>query len=145
MITTNAEDKRVLMQIANLNFSMREGVRVGWKEVGSRLVLELRKQTLEKPKAGRLYRIGGRLHRASKAGETPAARTGAGGRNYTRQTSFESNASQLIFGNRAIYAKWLEDGTRKMAARNGLKNAIDAQQNELPSIMQKEIDRQIKK
>lgn len=101
----------------------RHGVKMGLTAVGGMYEKEFRKQVSSKNKSGKLYRIQGRLHRASAAYETPASVTGE----YLRAVGYLVRGwDELTFGNRSVKAGWLEDGTRKMYPRYGLKNSINA-------------------
>lgn len=98
----------------------RKGVNTGLHLVGDELVKEFKKQVMAKNKYGRIYKIEGRLHRASKAYQTPANRTG----HYRDMIGFYVSNLNLTFGNNAKYAAYLEDGTRNMHPRYGLKNTL---------------------
>ena len=69
------------------------------------------------PRSGRLYGS----HRASAAGEYPAKRTGK----LAGSVATKVSGKQLRFGEQAFYAKFLEDGTRKMGARPHVKPSVD--------------------
>ena len=100
----------------------RNGVTLGLHRVGDLFVKEFKKQVMAKRKHGRVYRLD-RLgdHRASAKYETPANRTG----HYRDMIGFYVSSGNLVFGNNAHYAGFLEDGTRNMYPRYGLKNSIE--------------------
>lgn len=78
---------------------------------------------IRKDKAGRRRR-----HQSSAAGESPANRTGF----YRRNASFIVRGSkELVFGDSAPYAGFLERGTKRMKARPGLQNAVRASERNI--------------
>ncbi len=121
-------NNRVFVQIDDLDNRTQRGIRQGFFRLGARFKQELNKKVLEKNKRGRTYirrdRAGRRRrHIASAAGQTPANMTG----NYRRNIGFQIRGSQqLEVGIRegAPYAKWLEEGTKRMAPRPGIGNAV---------------------
>lgn len=121
-------NNRVFVQIDDLDNRTQRGIRQGFFRLGARFKQELNKQVLEKNKTGRTYirrdRAGRRRrHVASAAGQTPANMTG----NYRRNIGFQlRGAQQLEVGIRegAPYAKFLEEGTRRMAPRPGVGNTV---------------------
>jgi len=136
---------KVEMRIDNLNQATAKGIRHAFYDIGKDLIATAKKNILKRPRAGRTYivRTGtGRTikHTASKPGESPASMTGA----LWRSLDFEvRGADSMEFGYResfsanprtgkapsgrggVIYGKYLEDGTRRMAARPGLLIAIN--------------------
>jgi HK97 gp10 family phage protein len=92
-------------------------------KIGNDIQEEARQSIIRGPKTGKLYRIRGRKnrHRASAPGESPANRTGT----LQRSIGFINYGSGIIIGAEAEYARFLELGTDKMAARPYLKRAID--------------------
>lgn len=78
------------------------------------------KQGIASPKHGRLYRRRGRSHRASAPGEFPAKDSGA----HVATVSSRANTSEAVVGSGMFYARYLRDGTRKMAKRKMSKEAL---------------------
>lgn len=74
------------------------------------------------PKTGRLYTRGNVVHRASKAGETPASDTGALMQSIYHEKTGDLSAS---VGSRLVYALFLEYGTTKMGARPFFRPAVE--------------------
>lgn len=73
------------------------------------------------PKTGRTYRKrGGRLHRASAAGEFPANDTGG----LLGSINSRSTRDRAEIGSSKFYAKFLRDGTSKMKRRKMSDNAL---------------------
>ena len=105
------------------------------------LSAELNQQVLKRPKGGKVYvrRVRGgnrRRHRASAAGETPANLTGE----YRKSRGYQvSGWRQMRFGVRDRKGRWLEEGTRNMKPRPGLRNTFDAKENQLQSIHEQAI------
>jgi len=106
----------------NLGKRSRNGVTLGLHRVGDLLVAEFKKQVMAKRKHGRVYKLNRLVtHRASAKYETPANRTG----HYRDMIGFYVSSGNLVFGNNARYAGFLEDGTRYMYPRYGLKNTLE--------------------
>lgn len=77
------------------------------------------------PKSGRIYiRRGGRRHQASARTEYPARDTGS----HFKTISSFSNSEEAVVGSGMYYAKFLRDGTRKMARRKMSDNALQEAQ-----------------
>ena len=101
------------------------------------------KQVLDrKSKTGRIYfrRIKGgrkRRHQASAPGQSPANRTGF----YRKSFDFTvRGAQELAVGVTAPYGEWLETGTKRMRARPGLKNAVNASERDIIRNLATEIE-----
>ena len=129
-LTPGRDNRKVFLQIDDLNERTDRGIRQGFFRLGARLKQKLNEDVLKKNKRGRIYtrkdRAGRRRrHQASSPGQTPANRTG----NYRRNIGFQIRGSrQLEFGIRegAPYAVFLEDGTGRMKPRPGVGNAVRA-------------------
>lgn len=135
-INIDSGNKNVNIQIDKNTFLVKGGIRKAFHQMGKQFKSYANKEILDKTKKhGRLYyftkTVNGKKgersvrvkHRASAAGEYPANRTG----NLRRALNFNVvGSNKLIWGDRAFYAKWLEDGTFKMGARPFLKMTIEA-------------------
>ena len=139
-ITTPKSDKLFFESAKNVHARTHRGIEKALWLSAKDIQEEFNKQVLAKNKTGRLYLIrrGKRLkrHRASAAGETPANITG----NYRKSFGFNVNQGtnpQVVIGNSAEYAGYLELGTkatskrRRMKARPGLLNSINARQRDI--------------
>lgn len=73
-------------------------------------------------KSGRIYTRGKRAHQASAPGESPASDTGA-----LLGSIYSERETDLTYtvGSRAVYAAYLEYGTRKMAERPFFRPVVD--------------------
>ncbi len=135
-LISDSGNKKVFVQLDQLENRTRRGIRQFWFVFGKTLVKSLNESVLAKPRAGRVYltRIKGgsrRRHVASRAGESPANRTGT----YRKSTGYQMRgAMEMMFGAEAPYAGFLENGTPKMKPRPGLGNAVRATEGE--SLMQ---------
>ena len=131
-----------------------KGIRMGAYISGKELVASL-KADMKRPKSGRSYRIyqgvGGalkrpRLHKASSASETPAVITGK----FRKSIDFKVlGNSTLEFGSGSEglakdYARVLEFGSSKMAARKPLGRTVEKLQSKVKSNITKEINKQMK-
>jgi len=115
---------------ANLAANTHFGIEKAFWQSGKDITAEFSKQVLAKNKTGRLYIIRKRKHRSSAPGETPANITGY----YRKSLGFQVNQGttpQLVIGNSAEYAGFLERGTRRMRARPGLRNAIKSSERDI--------------
>lgn len=149
------QNQKVYMANAALPNHITKGIRMGAYISGKQLVESLRRD-MSQPKSGRQYKIskgiGGRglknsrIHTASAAPETPAIITG----------KFRKSIDFLVRGNRTLefgsgnegiakeYAKILELGSSKMAARQPLGRTVRKLQNQVQTNIVKEINKQIK-
>ena len=125
--------RRFFESAGNIAARTRFGVEKSLWQSGKDIEAEFRRQVLAKTKTGTIYirrdRLGRRRrHTASGAGETAANRTGL----YRKSSGFIVRGSkELVFGNSADYAGFLELGTSRMKARPGLGNSIDASQRDI--------------
>ncbi len=146
-IKSGRDNRKVFVQIDDLNERTRRGIRQGFFQLGNQLVRTLSKQVLDKNKRGRTYtrkdRAGRRRrHVSSASGQSPANRTG----NYRKNAGYQiRGAEQMEFGIRdgAPYALFLEEGTRTMAPRPGLGNSVRANQRNARSYFDSSIDREL--
>lgn len=118
----------------NIADSTITGIEKAFWRSGKTLMKKFSEQVLDKSmKTGIVYirkdRLGRRRrHQASAAGESPANRTGL----YRRSVGFiVQGSTQLVFGDSAPYAGFLETGTSRMAARPGLGNAVRASERNI--------------
>jgi len=130
----SAEGNRRSFEAAeNITARTRFGIEKSLYRTGKDLVGEFNRQVLDKSaKSGTIYirkdKLGRRRrHIASAPGETPANRTGV----YRRAVGFKVSGINLIFGNSAEYAGFLELGTSRMRKRPGLGNAIEASERDI--------------
>ena len=134
--------------------ALSKGIRMGAYISGKELVANL-KADMKKSKSGRSYRVyqgvGGalkrpRLHKASSANETPAVITG----NFRKSIDFKVlGNSTLEFGSGSEglakdYARVLELGSSKMAARKPLGRTVKKLQSRVKSNIAKEINKQMR-
>lgn len=125
-IKAGKKNQEVLDKVKNLGRDVKIGIGKGFEELGSNLVRTAENQALNEPKFGREYEVKTngvkKLHRASKAGQSPAILSG----NYFENFKYENRGEELEFGNDAEYSEYLEDGTEKMEPRTGVQNAVSA-------------------
>ena len=121
-IITTKKTKSVLAEIPKQTQYHQEGIREALHDVGEVVGRETKRLIKTGPKTGRIYIISGRRHQASAKGEPPANLTGRLMRSYNYRVS---SWDEMTIGEEADYAKYLEDGTRKMAPRPHLIVAIN--------------------
>lgn len=138
----SGDTKRTFQRLEIIEATTRRAVRQAWFGLGKDLKSTANKEILRKPKGGRTYIVRGpsgrkRRHVASAAGETHANRSGA----LRKSVSWKVHGTDSMeFGYGLVksedpkYAPFVEFGTRKMAARPSLLNAI----NESDSVVQRE-------
>lgn len=86
-------------------------------DIGQDMYKEIRRLIKEGPKTGRKYRVRGRTHTASAPGQPPANWTGK----LRRSVSFKVRRTEVEYGYKQYYGKFLEKGTPKMKPRPGLR------------------------
>lgn len=131
-ITEPTGNRRALKSALNLADNTRRGVELSWFVIAKDLRSEFSRQVLSRNKTGRFYirrdRLGrGRKHQASAPGETPANRTGT----YRKAIDWLIRLNELVFGNNAEHAGFLELGTSRMKKRPGLGNTIKAGERDI--------------
>ncbi len=134
--------KIAMSQLDSLDHEMTRSTRKSLFRIGDEFNEELNRQVLKKPRSGRTYvrkigEGGRRRHVASRAGESPANRTGR----YRKGRGYNIRGNQqLEWGIRDVpYSKFLESGTRNMAPRPGVQNTYKAKQNQIPSIIESDL------
>lgn len=153
-IIANPENEKVMMANAALPNYITKGIRMGAYISGKQLVENLRKD-MKLKKSGRTYKVyvgvsgalkKARLHTASAPSETPAVISG----------KFRKSVDFLVRGNRTLefgsgnegiakeYAKVLELGSSKMAARKPLGRTVKKLEKQVKSNLETEINKQIK-
>lgn len=150
----NKKNRRVQIQIKNLDKITIRGIRQGFFKLGSALKNELNADVLKKDKTGKVYKVRtragrrgvgkGRRHRSSAPGQTPANVTGT----YRKNIGYEIHGSdKLEFGIRdgAPYAKFLEEGTGRMKPRPGLGNTVNKFQGQANEYFSGELEKGLTK
>jgi len=100
----------------------QEGIRKALIEIGQEVVSETKRLIRTGNRTGRQYSFRGRIHIASSPTEAPANRSGR----LARSGGYKvSGPYQMVVGEKVEYAKFLEDGTKKMKARPHLIVAIN--------------------
>lgn len=116
-ITMKPQSRQVIAQLDRMPKTAMTGLFNALQDIGSEFVREeVRLQKLRN-KTGRIY--GG--IRASAPGEVPQKRTGRLARSTDSRTH---SPIYMTFGQEVDYAKFLAEGTRRMAPRANLKKAV---------------------
>lgn len=120
-VAVHKKSQQVLVEVPKQALRHREGIAQAFFEIGSEVVRETKRLIETGNKTGRIYRIRGRFHQASAPGEAPANLSGR----LARSGDYKVNGLFLRVGETVNYAKFLEDGTRKMAPRPHLLKAVN--------------------
>ena len=124
MITVKAtrRTQEVLIDVPGHLRKHRRGLENALYEIGGEVVRETARLIINGPKTGRVYSFRGQRHRASAPGEPPANRTGR----LARSGDFKvRNWQEMTVGETEEYAKFLEDGTKRIAPRPHLIRAVN--------------------
>ena len=121
-----------------VNKSLNQGLH----EIGMENVTYMRKLVKQGSKTGKLYRIKGRLHRASAPGEAPANLTGS----LVRSMNYKvSSPYHLEFGDEAEHGLYLEAGTRNMEKRPHIERTVIEKEKDNENSLIKAAEREFKK
>ena len=121
-VRKSGDHRRISLKINRINENTRRGIRRGLYLSGKKIMRDLNKDILRKPRSGRVYTVrtsGGRRRRhvASVPGEAPANRSGA----LRKSREFLVQGwSRMKLGYKAPHGKWVEFGTSRMKPRPGL-------------------------
>ena len=122
-----SDERRLKVRVNRLTDDMKKGIKVKWQEIGRDLKAQLRRDMLT-AKSGRIYRFRGTEYQASAPGETVASRSGE----TYRGIGYRAYGwYKMEFGYRSPYSRYFEAGTRYMAKRPGLQNAVDKRQMDI--------------
>jgi len=138
-------NKKIYLNLENVDANTKTGARHGLYQLGKKLRHDVNKDILRKPRSGKVYASRGRgRHTASIAGEAPANWTG----NLRKSLDWNVNGWETMkFGYKAEYGKYLEEGTKNMEARPGLKIAVKKNSRNGKKYIEQEIKKilQVKK
>jgi len=141
-ITPNHNNKTVLVELHRSADGIRRGIRRGLFDIGRAHVRNARKSITAGAKTGRVYNIRGTKHQASAPGESPANLSGTLQKsiNYTVRGS-----SEMEFGDKVFYGRFLEDGTTKMKPRQHLGRTVEELRAYTRRTLNRCIDQEIKR
>jgi HK97 gp10 family phage protein len=131
-IKATTETEKTLKFLTEMPLEMTKAIRQGFYISGKQLVTDLNKD-MKLPKSGRAYKVYSgvkgklkkpKIHIASAPNETPAIITGK----FRKSVDFAVRGNRTLeFGaneNAPEYAKFLEEGTSKMEAREPFKKTV---------------------
>jgi len=127
--------------IRGLGPAAKRGAVKGLHAVALVLQSEVRRSILKGPATGRIYRRRGIVHQASAPGEAPQSDTGTLARSVISEVDEQQMEAVVTAGTR--YAKWLEFGTRLMAARPFMAVALRKMVQRIKAIMKAAIEAEI--
>jgi hypothetical protein len=139
-ITVTPKTKSVLVEIPGLTKKFHGGIKDALHEIGPEILRETKRLIETGKKTGRTYRVAGMNHQASAPTESPAGRTGR----LADSGEFKVKAHiQMEIGETADYAKFLEDGTRKMDPRQHLIRAVNGKARETENALYGHVGRHL--
>lgn len=121
-VKVTPKTKTVLLNLENAPKIHKRGIKKSLHEIGVLVGRENKRIITTGVRTGRVYRFRGQSHRASAPHEAPANRTGRLVKSYDYRVS---GWREMRVGEDAPYAKFLEDGTKKMRRRQHLIRAIN--------------------
>lgn len=134
--------------------NIRTGIRRGAYISGQELAQDVKSRMTNGPQTGRTYTIykgiGGRQlqrprrHTASGPGQYPAVITGELRKSVDFKVRGQNQLELGAGGNDILYAKPLEVGTRKIAARSYLKQTVDRLGNKVKTNISREINKRLR-
>ncbi len=137
-IKEDSKNRKVFITIRDAEDIFDRGIRRGLYEIGRENVKHTRKLIFNPPKTGHLYMIRGMLHQASAPGEPPANLTGK----LRRSVDYiVRGSSQMEFGDKELYGKFLELGTPKIKPRPHLSRTVKDKSRDNFNILQTEMRR----
>lgn len=148
LITLDPRSRQAVFSIQNMRVLTQRAVELANFASANQLLRATSREILRRPKGGRTYirrdRAGRRRrHVASAPGETHANMTGR----LRRSLSFRIRGQDIEFGygvrgnNAPPYARAIEFGSRRIEPRPSLSNGIQAEQRNMITNLQREIDR----
>lgn len=154
-LSLSPDSTKALKSFGIMSAGVKKGLRIGAYISGKEMANFLKKEMTKKGRSGRRYLVyrglGGRLlknprlHQASAANEYPAVISGS----FRKSVDFQVQGySQLVFGSGANglaqkYARALEFGTSKMAARQPVGRVVKMFDNKVRTNLTKEINKQM--
>lgn len=122
MIKVTPKTKSVLLDIPKHKLKHKKQISDSLHEIGQITVNENQRILRTGRRTGRIYRIRGRDHVASAAGEPPALITGR----LAKSAGYKASGwTELRVGQQAPYAAFLENGTRFIRPRVNLLLAVN--------------------
>lgn len=125
-----------------LKFDFKKFANEALSEIGDVLVSEAQ-GNMDEVSSGRLYLVGGKVHVASRAGDSPNNMSGE----LKKTIRFKIQGKVLEFGagNEKIdYAKFLELGTNKMAVRPNYTKSIVDSKSKIDKVIKKSLVKNIR-
>lgn len=112
MITVKAspEAHKVIAEVKDIKRKHKKALRSAMHDIGRKSQKDVRKNIALGRKSGRLYKVGGRVHRSSAPGEAPAFLSG----DLSRSVKYDvTGHKKTTFGYMEEYGFYLEKGTEK--------------------------------
>lgn len=133
-IETMPGTDKALFKITILNRLIETAIAYAWKESGVIVTNKLTYLLTNGPRTGRVYTIRGKKHQASAPGEAPARITGR----LAKSVGYKvTGHDQLVVGEEAEYAAFLESGTGRMKPRPHLSIAVDQTKTTVLNILER--------
>lgn len=137
IVKEGRNNQKILLKLNSIQRLNKDSIRKGFYTIGTIATRQINDDVLAKPRFGNTYKVNGRLHTASRKGESFASATGKARK--TRGFDVKGSNS-LEFGFRkdgeTIYTAILEKGDLN---RPTVKNASDKTAPKVQAIMLNEI------
>ncbi|MFC3816567.1 hypothetical protein [Lysobacter sp. GCM10012299] len=140
LIAPDKRSRRVLFRLVGAPKAVERAIPRAWDESGAVLSKRLTTLLTTGPRNGRRYMHRGVEITASAPGEPPAKRSGR----LARSVEYRTRGAQMEFGETAEYAGFLEDGTRKMAARPHVSRVVKTTSGDVYQILARHISQAAK-
>lgn len=132
--------ERLKKKYANLNLQIEKEVQATLFVSAKQIEGDAKKSILRGQKTGRLYQRRSVSHRASAPGEAPANDTGRLANSINAQVGRQANEAEVRAGGGIVrYARMLEFGTIRMAARPFMFPAVEKNKKWIQARMKKAI------
>lgn len=140
-IVEKGETGKVLVDVGDIKNKFDKGIRDTFFDQGDKNVKYTRKEILKRNKSGRLYKIKGRLHRASAPGEYPANLSGK----LRKGIGYKVRGSNSMeFGSKEDYSKYLELGTKNMDPREFIGRTVKEKAMDFRNALEYNVDKRVK-
>jgi len=119
---TSGQTKKTIRDITEAEHYFTKGLRAALFEIGLKGMKESARKINNENRTGKIYMINGTPHTSSSEGQAPANATGKLKRGYGYHVR---KYDEVEVGNIVDYAKYLEEGTRRIKRRPNLERTMN--------------------